>query len=172
MKTPYIEISKSEELTRILLIEDLLFSEDQKDLFDNYTNFWHLTNSFLNSLEHYFKFKSISSLKECIDTKKEIDKTFKKNVTPFVTSLYNKLIENPDYDFKSEVYDSSDLPRPELKLGFADRVKVAALDNTNSNSINVNSAPTKPGRGQKYCKNKNCKMVIGARSLTCKYCGE
>lgn len=174
MKTPYLEIIKKENGFTFFLIEDLSYKEEAEELFDNYHNFWNLTNKFLIALEHYFKFESINSIKECLDLKKEIDKCYKRNFLKEEDSIYKQILSNPEFEYRSFIYESKDLPDSSIKLSFLDTVKVIELNTAvnNTQNININALPTKPGRGQKLCKNKECNMVIGARSLKCKFCGK
>lgn len=171
MKLPFFEIIDSNNEILILLIEDPLDQKDQLEINNNYQKLLSKTNQLLNQIEDYLKFESIHSLKECIKIREECKKHYRYITTDKGNgSIYSNLIHDPDFNFKPIIYDDSD-KLTKIK-GFNDILKASTIkehiqqkENVEIEHINLFG---KPGKGQKSC--KKCKKIIGARSMTCKYC--
>lgn len=171
MKLPFFEIIDSNNEIFILLIEDPLDQKDQLEINNNYQKLLSKTNQLLNQIEDYLKFESIHSLKECIKIREECKKYYRYITTDKGNgSIYSNLIHDPDFNYKSIIYDESDKPT-KIKC-FGDRIKISTIEShiQQKEKVEIENVNLfgKPGKGQKVC--KKCKKIIGARSSICKYC--
>lgn len=171
MKQPFFEIIDTTNEILILLIEDILDQDDQFELNKNYESLILKTNHLISQLDDYFKFESIHSLKESAKIR-ELCKNYYKVITTDKGngSIYSNLIHNPNFDYKSIIYDESD--KPSVVKSIVDKIKVSKIEShlQQKEKIEIENVNlfSKPGKGQKLC--KKCKKVIGARSMICKYC--